>query len=93
MNNMKTTEEMIKVMQAFVDGKTIECNDPKGDGQWETVTRPLWNWFYIDYRIKSEPREFWLYAHMVFTSAESAWEYREMSELEEEEIIHVREVL
>lgn len=48
---MKTTKEMIEVMQAFDDGTTIEfSNDNNG---WLVATEtPGWNWRFSDYRIK-----------------------------------------
>lgn len=51
-----TTKEMIEVMQAYEDGKTIECKQ-KGqcDSMWIVVRSPDWNWYYYDYRVKAEP--------------------------------------
>lgn len=45
---MKTTEEMIEVMQAHVDGKRIETRHV---GAWHTASEPEWNWAYSNYRI------------------------------------------
>lgn len=44
---MKTTLEMIEIMQAFADGKEIEwyC------GGWVKCEKPTWNWGKNDYRI------------------------------------------
>lgn len=53
---MKTTEEMIEVMQAYVDGKKIECkctNMPCAG--WFTTEKPAWGWSFNDYRVKPEP--------------------------------------
>jgi len=50
----KTTEEKIAVMQAFVDGKTIQAMD-HGYADWDDCPRPVWDWFMTDYRIKPEP--------------------------------------
>lgn len=55
---MKSTSEMIKVMQAYVSGKPIEMN-PQGEG-WRKCDCPVWNWVLCDYRVKQEPREFWI---------------------------------
>lgn len=52
---MKTTQEMIAVMQAFVDGKTIEANPVFAD-EWDTCFEPVWNWNDTDYRVKPEPK-------------------------------------
>jgi len=47
---MKTTEQMIEVMQAYVDGKPIEVTLP--DGHWgEAESLPFWDWIMRDYRI------------------------------------------
>lgn len=50
---MKTTKQMIEVMQAFVDGKEVEwCIS--GIGDWEIVRNPHWKWDNHDYRIVKE---------------------------------------
>lgn len=51
---MKTTKEMIEVMQAYEDEKNIECARI-GDWEWETDFKPIWNWDEYVYRIKKEP--------------------------------------
>lgn len=56
---MKTTAEMIEVMQAFEDGKTIECL-PEHSKQWVDVRSVCWNWSRFDYRIKPEPVTCWV---------------------------------
>ena len=50
---MKTTAEMIAVMQAHVDGKKIEyySNDYS---KWKGIPYPLWDWVTTDYRVKPE---------------------------------------
>lgn len=50
-----TTEEKIKVMQAFVDGKQIQCKW-KSCGDWHNVVvpDPTWDWERWDYRVKPE---------------------------------------
>lgn len=51
---MKTTQEKIQIMQAFVDGKQIE-NDFNRVGEWVDWTidaEPSWDWEEHDYRIK-----------------------------------------
>lgn len=58
---MKTTQEMIEVMQAYADGKNIQSR-PRigGGGLWSDVT-PMWDWSDCDYRIKEEPKTKTLY--------------------------------
>lgn len=46
---MKTTKEMIEVMQAYDRGEKIECFN---DEQWKDVNNPIWDWLHNDYRVK-----------------------------------------
>ena len=58
-----TTEEKIKVMQAYVDGKQIQTRSNliknslfKSD--WVDMSiEPSWDWVINDYRIKPEPKK------------------------------------
>lgn len=50
-----TTKEMIEVMQAYVDGKSIEFR-VHNEGTWFDVQNPMWDWNLKDYRIKPEPK-------------------------------------
>lgn len=56
MRLVKSTEEMIAVMQAYVDGKTIECKHLiTGCGYIDLSNRrPDWDWNRYDYRVKKE---------------------------------------
>ena len=47
--------EMIKIMQHYKDGSTVECVE-RGCHDWEIIDAPLWNWDDFDYRIK-EPKQ------------------------------------
>lgn len=47
--NIEKTKEAIKVMQAYVDGKSIEYTQC---GIWHPTEDPIWNWSYISYRVK-----------------------------------------
>ncbi|MDO4800917.1 MAG: hypothetical protein Q4A15_02005 [Prevotellaceae bacterium] len=52
-----TTEEKIKVMQAYVDGKQIQTRAALFKGNWVDVNiEPSWDWMINYYRIKSEPK-------------------------------------
>ena len=57
---MKTTEEMIEVMEAYAAGKEIEFRylSCSHDRSWGPAPNPCWNWPQCDYRIKEVPREF-----------------------------------
>jgi hypothetical protein len=48
------TIEAIRVMQAFVDGKEVECLHRGLEG-WVTTTNPSWNWTNCFFRIKPTP--------------------------------------
>jgi hypothetical protein len=48
--NREQTIEAIKVMQAFVDGKTVEYKC--GSSVWSQVNDPVWDFEYYLYRIK-----------------------------------------
>ena len=48
---MKTTKEMIDVMQAYDRGEQIECfNNMK----WKDVKNPVWDWLNNNYRVKQK---------------------------------------
>ena len=49
---MKTTAEMIAVMQAYEDGKEIEYSN-RDYPTWNK-TKPVWDWHRNDYRVKPE---------------------------------------
>ena len=51
---MKTTKEMIEVMQAYENGEQIECLNEFGE--WERYGSPTWDWFHKDYRIKPKKK-------------------------------------
>ena len=45
------TIEAIRIMQAYVGGKEVECWDRGLEG-WETTNNPSWNWMDCIFRIK-----------------------------------------
>ena len=55
---MKTTKEMIEVMQAYERGEQIEfCYTDEVIKVWQdTNGKPLWNWGDTDYRVKPKPK-------------------------------------
>jgi len=55
-----TTAGKIAVMQAFEDGKVIESRMKPLPDNWTVAKPPVWNWMSMDYRIKPEPREWWV---------------------------------
>jgi hypothetical protein len=74
--NIEETKKAIEVMQAFVDGKTVQVETHAG---WEDVDDPLWEWFGGPYRVKpQEPKEIWVneyeggWGALVYNSKEEA---------------------
>ena len=50
------TKEMIEVMQAYEDGKTIQVRDKEGlINDWSVRKSPCWDWSKNNYRIKPTP--------------------------------------
>lgn len=50
------TKKCIEVMQAYVDGKKIECRwKAEEEDEWRGSEYPLWLWDTRDYRIKPQP--------------------------------------
>ena len=48
---------MLSVMQAYKEGKTIENKAKYTSHAWSVDHNPVWNWDYIDYRVKEEENE------------------------------------
>lgn len=50
--SIERTKEMIKVMQAYCEGKPIEVTNA-GWSDWEIMDKdpPSWSWHHLDYRI------------------------------------------
>ena len=51
---MKTTQEMIEVMQAYLRRKKIEYR--YGNTDWLECRVPIWNWNSIEYRVKPKQK-------------------------------------
>lgn len=49
------TEDKIKVMQAFLKGKTIQVKSIEYNSDWEDIADTNWNWDDYEYRVKPEP--------------------------------------
>ena len=49
---MKTTKEMIEVMQAYDRGEQVQLLNINGN--WEDKDNPTWNWAKCDYRVKKK---------------------------------------
>ena len=61
-------KEAAKIMEAYANGKKIQCNDNHlGNGEWVTTDNPSFNWDKYAYRIKPESK----YRH--FKNQEECW--------------------
>ena len=61
-------KEAAKVMEAYANGKKIQCNDNHlGNGEWVTTDNPSFNWDKYAYRIKPEP------SYRPFKTQEECW--------------------
>ena len=61
--------EAAKVMEAYANGKKIQCNDNHlGNGEWVTTDNPSFNWDKYAYRIKLESQ------YRPFKTQEECWE-------------------
>ncbi len=61
-------EEIVKVVQAHIDGKPIQFRRKTTDYgvKWRScVCDPAWGFNTIDYRIKPEPRKFIIYGNSI----------------------------
>ena len=56
-----TTEEKIKLMQAYVDGAEIEYQGLSRTSSWSQTKDPSWEWFTTDFRIKAKPKILYYY--------------------------------
>ena len=54
---LQEIREAAKVMEAYANGKKIQCNDNHlGNGEWVTTDNPSFNWDKYAYRIKPQPK-------------------------------------
>lgn len=92
-----TNDEMIAVIAAHRDGKALEWRDiSRPADQWRSCqpSGVSWDFNRWEYRIKPEPREWWISVrggsthHFAFYNRESA-----AASMLTSEVIHVREVL
>lgn len=60
------TNEVIKVMSAYVNGKKIQYQND--DGRWVDTPNPLFDWSRWEYRIKPEPK------YRPFKTQEECWQ-------------------
>lgn len=62
--NRERAKELLPAFTAFVEGETIQCRARDSNDAWVCLddddNRPAWIES-CEYRVKPEPREFWLY--------------------------------
>ena len=77
---MKTTQEKIAVMQAYLDGKSIEFS-LDGESYRPVLVEPEFDWRLLDYRVKPTIREGWvnLYNSGFNLSAGNIYDTREQA--------------
>ena len=56
MSDKLTPEEMIKVMQAYINGEEIQFRRSASNGSWQIASAPVWNWSDYSYRAKPTPQ-------------------------------------
>lgn len=58
---MKATLDKIKVMQGYVDGRTLQRRSIGGSAEWEVYAmEPMWDWAAYDFRLTPEPKTVWI---------------------------------
>lgn len=99
---MMTNDEIIAVVTAAKEGKTIQSRSYAfGPGpHWKLVEKPDWNFSDCEFRVAPKPREWWLVmlkttgdCSCAMPSKEIAKNYAAGSARGPFEIVHVREVL
>lgn len=90
---MMTDQEIINVIAAHQEGKTIQYKDSYS-GEWIIATSPSWNFADSDYRIKPKPREWWFVKDVGQTNL-YGWSRHDVRQegVDYLEQVHVREVL
>lgn len=85
-----TPEEIIKIVQAYLAGEQIEVRSLLPSSDWGTSNSPCWDFSNYQYRVKKEPREFWV-VHWC-DNTYSVQDTKPMRFNSMKEIIHVKEV-
>ena len=57
---MKTTAEMIEVMQAYERGEKVEACWRRHSNDWVKCELPQWDWSNFNFRIAPKPLECWI---------------------------------
>lgn len=65
--NSRQAKELLPIIQAFVEGKTIEFRE-RGCTLWTESISPIFNFANFEYRIKPEPK------YRPFANTEECWQ-------------------
>lgn len=65
--NRERAKELLPIIQAFVEGKTIEFRE-RGCTLWTESVSPIFNFAIFEYRIKPEPK------YRPFKDTEECWQ-------------------
>lgn len=65
--NRQRAKELLPIIQAFVEGKTIEFRE-RGCTLWTESVSPIFNFAIFEYRIKPSPK------YRPFANAEECWQ-------------------
>lgn len=65
--NSRQAKELLPIIQAFVEGKTIEFRE-RGCTLWTESVSPIFNFANFEYRIKPSPK------YRPFANAEECWQ-------------------
>lgn len=96
---------MIAVIKAAHEGKKIECRPIGSTEAWKMDENPAWDFAKLRYRVKPEPRDFWVIrrvnaagvesSHGAVSSEDKAQGIIDTMDKthDEYEIIHTREVV
>lgn len=101
---MTTIDEMCSVMRDAQRGKPVQWRQRIEPIPWDRDNHPFpwgddvsptWNWGANEYRIKPEPREWWLLPHVnaVFNSIEDAQAFAAKYCLPNYIPVHVKQVI
>jgi hypothetical protein len=90
--------EFARIVQAYADGKQIQCESFDGRGEWIDLGEDACLNAWARYRIKPEPREGWMVdggaiPFRIFGSHEAARQYAAAIGNERPPIVRMREVM
>jgi Na+-transporting NADH:ubiquinone oxidoreductase subunit NqrF len=86
-----TINQIREILTAFEAGKNIQC---KSGDNWVDIPQPSWNFGGVEYRVKPEPREWWVNMYLANAHTYSSERLAKAYVLPDLiERVHVREVL